>query len=162
MSDALSWNGNWAWALPLIVVTLLLHVVGLALINMRMVRMLNHVRPGRNVFPVFVSVMGITALLAILLLGFEATLWAAAYRRLGALPDGRTAMLYSLNAITAYGHTELVLAPHWRLMGALEALNGMLLFGLTTAFLYGHFRRVWPDELTPPAAPTRGVPGTTK
>ena len=72
MSDALSWNGNWAWALPLIVVTLLIHVVGLALINMRMVRMLKRVRPGREFFPVFVSVMGITALLAILLLAFEA------------------------------------------------------------------------------------------
>ena len=158
MSDALSWNGNWAWALPLIVVTLLLHVVGLALINMRMVRMLNLVRPGRDSFPMFVSVMGITALLAILLLALEATLWAAAYRSLGALPDGRTAMLYSLNAFTAYGHTELALAPHWRLMGALEALNGVLLFGLTTAFLYGHFRRVWPVELTPPPVPNKGHP----
>ena len=67
-------------------------------------------------------------------------------------------MLYSLNAFTAYGHTELVLAPHWRLMGALEALNGVLLFGLTTAFLYGHFRRVWPVELTPPPVPNKGHP----
>ena len=158
MSDALSWNGNWAWALPLIVLTLLFHVVGLALINMRMVRMLNRVRPGREFFPMFVSVIGITALLAILLLAFEAALWAVAYRSLGALPDGRAAMLYSLNAFTAYGHTELVLAPHWRLMGALEALNGMLLFGLTTAFLYGHFRRVWPVELTPPVVPERRPP----
>jgi hypothetical protein len=158
MSDALSWNGNWAWALPLIVLTLLLHVVGLALINVRMVRMLNHVQPGRGSFPMFVSVMGITALLAILLLAFEAILWAAAYRSLGALPDGRTALLYSLNAFTAYGHTELALAPHWRLMGALEALNGMLLFGLTTGFLYGHFRRVWPVELTPPPVPDKGRP----
>jgi hypothetical protein len=158
MSDATSWDSNWAWALPLIVLTLLVHVVGLALINVSMVRALNHVRPGRGFFPIFVSAMGITALLAILLLAFEATLWAAAYRRLGALPDGRSAMLYSLNAFTAYGHTELVLAPHWRLMGALEALNGMLLFGLTTAFLYGHFRRVWPIELTPPPVPNKGQP----
>jgi hypothetical protein len=158
MSDALSWNGDWAWALPLIVLTLLLHVVGLGVINVRMVRIFNRVRPGRDFFPMFVSVMGITALLAILLLAFEATLWAAAYRGLGALPDGRMAVLYSFNAFTAYGHTELVLAPHWRLMGALEALNGMLLFGLTTAFLYGHFRRVWPVELTPPPVPNRGHP----
>jgi hypothetical protein len=158
MYDATSWDGNWAWALPLIVLTLLVHVVGLALINVQMVRTLSHVRPGRGFFPIFVSVMGITALLAILLLAFEATLWAAAYRRLGALPDGRTAMLYSLNAFTAYGHTELSLAAHWRLMGALEALNGMLLFGLTTAFLYGYFRRVWPIELTPSPVPSKGPP----
>ncbi|MBV8308538.1 MAG: hypothetical protein JO203_10055 [Gammaproteobacteria bacterium] len=151
MSDALSWDGNWAWALPLIVLTILLHVVGLALINARMVRMMGGVRTGRQFFPMFVLVMGVTALLAILLLGLEASLWAAAYCSLGALPDGRSALLYSLNAMTSYGHTDLLLAPHWRLMGALEALDGMLLFGLTTAFLYGHIRQVWPAELQPTA-----------
>jgi hypothetical protein len=153
MSDAMSWDGNWAWALPLMVLTLLLHVVGLALINLRMVRAMSHFRGRHHFFPMFVFVMGIIALLAILLLGFEATLWAAAFRTLGALPDGRSAMLYSLNALTSFGHTDLVLAPHWRLMGALEALNGMLLFGLTTAFLYGHIRRVWPAELSEAEVP---------
>jgi hypothetical protein len=153
MSDAMSWDGNWAWALPLMVLTLLLHVVGLALINLRMVRTMRHFRGSHHFFPRFVLVMGIIALLAILLLGFEATLWAAAFRTLGALPDGRSAMLYSLNALTSFGHTDLVLAPHWRLMGALEALNGVLLFGLTTAFLYGHIRRVWPAELSEAEVP---------
>jgi len=151
MSDALSWDMNWAWALPLIVLTLILHVVGLALINLRMVRTITRIHGSRQFFPMFVFVMGVTALLAIVLLGFEAALWAVAFRSLGALPDGRTALLYSLSAITSYGHTDLVLAPQWRLMGALEALNGMLLFGLTTAFLYGHIRQVWPAELQPPA-----------
>jgi len=157
MSDAMSWDGNWAWALPLIVLTLVLHVIGLALINLRMVRLIRHIRAGRQFFPLFVFVMAVTALLAILLLGFEASLWAAAFRAVGALPDGRMAMLYSLNAMTAYGHTELVLAPHWRLMGALEALNGMLLFGLTTAFLYGHIRQVWPAELERPPLHQAGM-----
>jgi hypothetical protein len=151
----MSWDGNWAWALPLIILTLILHVVGLALINLRMVRMMGHLRRRHQFFPMFVFVMGVTALLAILLLAFEATLWAAAFRSLGALPDGRSAMLYSLNAFTSFGHTDLVLAPHWRLMGALEALNGMLLFGLTTAFLYGHIRQVWPAELLEAEVPAR-------
>ena len=150
MSDALSWSSNWAWALPLIVLTLILQVVGLALINVRMVPLMTRIRDQRSYFPMFVSVMGVAALLAILLLAFQATLWAAAFRTLGALLDGRMAILYSLNAITSYGHTDLVLAPHWRLMGALEALDGMLLFGLTTAFLYGHIRQVWPAELEQP------------
>ena len=155
MSDAMSWDGNWAWALPLIVLTLVLHVTGLALINIRMVRLIGRIRAARQFLPIFVSVMGVTALLAILLLGLEAVLWAGAFQALGALPDGRTAMLYSLNAMTSFGHTDLTLAPHWRLMGALEALNGMLLFGLTTAFLYGHIRQVWPAELQQPV--THGV-----
>ena len=53
-------------------------------------------------------------------------------------------MLYSLSAMTSYGHANLFLKDRWQLMGALEALNGMLLFGLTTAFLFGMIQRVWP------------------
>jgi hypothetical protein len=73
-------------------------------------------------------------LLATILHGTEVALWAGAYRFLGALPDNRSAMLYSLGAMTSYGHANLFLKAQWQLMGALEALNGMLLFGLTTAF----------------------------
>ena len=58
------------------------------------------------------------------------------------LPDGRSSMLYSLSAMTSYGHEHFDLANHWQLMGALEALNGMILFGLTTAFLYGMIREL--------------------
>ena len=79
-----------------------------------------------------------------LLHAVEAGIWAAVYWALGAVPDSKSAMLYSLNAITTYGHSDVALAGHWQLMGALEALNGMLLFGLTTAFLYGILQRVWP------------------
>ena len=53
-------------------------------------------------------------------------------------------MLYSINAMTSYGHTNLYLEDQWQMMGALEALNGMLLFGLTTAFLFAMIQRVWP------------------
>jgi hypothetical protein len=147
VNDALSWDGNWAWALPLIVLTLMLHIVGLGLINAKVVRALGRGDRQRNFLALFVLVMAVTTLLATGLHALEAGIWAGAYRILGALPDGRTAMLYSLSAITTYGHAELFLAPHWQLMGALEALNGLLLFGLTTAFLYGHIQRVWPRDL---------------
>ena len=53
-------------------------------------------------------------------------------------------MLYSLGALTTYGHASIFLAEHWRMLGALEALNGMLLFGLTTAFLFAMIQEVWP------------------
>jgi hypothetical protein len=143
----MSWDGNWAWALPLIVCTVIFHVVGLGFINTRVLRTLGLYRNHRNFFVMFVLVMAVTTLLATVLHALEAGMWGFAYRVLGALPDGRTAMLYSLSAITTYGHTDLVLAPHWRLMGALEALNGVLLIGLTTAFLYGHLQRVWSPEV---------------
>jgi hypothetical protein len=53
-------------------------------------------------------------------------------------------MLYSLSALTTYGHANIFLEDKWQMMGALEALNGMLLFGLTTAFLFAMIQRVWP------------------
>ncbi len=144
MTDAsLIWNGNWAWSLPLIVLTVTLHVICLGVINTWVVRALRSLRSQRHFITVFTLVMGITTLLATLLHAMEAGIWAVAYRRLGAIPDAASAIVYSLSAMTAYGHAELYLAKHWQLMGALEALNGLLLFGLTTAFLYGHVRRIW-------------------
>jgi hypothetical protein len=156
VADAGSWDGNWAWALPLIVVTVILHIVGLGLINERVVRTLDLRRARGSFLSIFVLVMGVTTLLATGLLALDAGIWAGAYRILGAMPDNHSAMLYSLGAITTYGHAEVFLAKHWRLMGALEALNGVLLFGLTTAFLYGHIQRVWPVQHKPSARNAAG------
>jgi hypothetical protein len=77
-------------------------------------------------------------------LGLEAAAWAGLYLSLGALPGWRDAMLYSLGAITSYGHAPIFLEDRWRLLGAIEAVNGLILFGLTTAFLYAAIHEVWP------------------
>ena len=61
--------------------------------------------------------------------------------------DFVSAMLYSLSAMTSYGHANVYLAEHWQLMGALEALNGVMLFGLTTAFLVSLLQSNWPAQL---------------
>ncbi len=140
-----SWTSDWAWGLPLIVLTVLIHVLGLGLVRQRTVRITARHEAHRHPLAIFVIVMGATTLLATCLHGLETGIWAVAYRILGALPDNREAMLYSLNAITSYGHTNIDLAKHWQLMGALEALNGWLLFGLTTAFLFGMLEKVWLD-----------------
>ena len=87
-------------------------------------------------------IVGCVTLSATVLHAIEAILWACAYRFLNALPDMRKAMLYSLNAITSYGHANLELEHHWELMGAMEALNGWLLFGLSTAFLFAVIHRL--------------------
>ncbi len=146
MDNAASWNGNWAWSLPLIVVNVIFHVIGLGFMNVKMLQWLSIAKEHRYFVYLFAVVMGITTILATVLHGVEAGIWAAAYRALGALPDNKSALLYSLSAITTYGHSELYLASHWRLMGALEALNGVILIGLTTAFMYGMIQRVWPVE----------------
>lgn len=139
-----TWIGDWAWSLPLIVLTVVFHVSGLGLIDGKFVAVLSESLDRRRFAPKSSVVIGSAALLATLLHGIEGAIWAAAYRLLGALPDNRSAVLYSLSAITTYGHSNLYLKDQWKLMGALEALDGMLLFGLTTAFLFAMIQRVRP------------------
>jgi hypothetical protein len=129
-----AWHADWAWSLPLIVLNLVIHVLGLGVINKRIVGVLSGAVNRRYYTASFVVVIGAAVLVVTVLHAFEAVVWAAAYRFLGALPENRSAMLYSLSAITSYGHAPIFLDPHWQMMGALEALNGMMLFGLTTAF----------------------------
>jgi hypothetical protein len=137
-----TWSGNWAWSLPLIVLNVVVHVFGLVFINERLVPILCDAMERRPFVAMLAVVMGVTALLATALHAFEAAVWAVAYRLLGALSDYKSAMLYSLSAITSYGHANLFLEHEWQLMGALEALNGMLLFGLTTAFWFAMIQKV--------------------
>jgi hypothetical protein len=136
-----TWRKDWAWGLPLIVLTMVIHVLCLGLIHHRVSR----VSSGITCHPTarFVVVMGASTLFATFLHGLEACVWAVAYRLLDALPDFGSAILYSLGAMISYGHENISLEVHWQLMGALESLNGWLLFGLTTAFLFGMVEKVW-------------------
>ena len=137
-----NWGADWAYGLPMIVLTVLIHVFGLGLIRHRIVNLTS----GTIHHPtaVFMVVMGATTLLVTSLHALEAGIWAIAYRVLGARPDSKSATLYSLNAMTSYGHTglNLNLGDRWHLLGALEALNGWLLFGLSTAFLFAVMDKV--------------------
>ena len=141
------WSADWFWGLPLILLTVVIHVFGLGIINEKVVRALSRSMHRRRLIPLFALVMGVAVLLMTALHGIEGIAWAAAYLFLGAVPDYKAAMLYSLNAMTTYGHESVSLAPHWQMMGALEALNGMLLFGLTTAFLFAMIQEIWPLAL---------------
>jgi hypothetical protein len=137
------WTTDWAWGFPLIVLTVILHAYSLGLLNAEVIARLN--KRGGLGRPLSIPsvLIGATALSLTVLHGVESAIWGIAYRLLGAATDNKSAMLYSLNALTSYGHEELHLAPHWKLMGALEALNGWILFGLTTAFLFSVVQRAW-------------------
>ena len=142
MDNASVWDGNWAWSLPLILLTVIFHIIGLVFINERVIRAKRFLAKRRSFLTGLSLILGAATLGAIILHTIEAALWAGVYLALGALPDGKSAVLYSLSAMTTYGHEHFDLANHWQLMGALEALDGMILFGLTTAFLYGMIREL--------------------
>jgi hypothetical protein len=142
VDDASAWDGNWAWSLPLILITVIFHVIGLVFINERVILAKRFLARQRSFLVGLSIVLGAATMVAIILHAAEAAIWAAVYQALGALPDSKSAVLYSLSAMTTYGHEHFDLANHWQLMGSLEALNGMMLFGLTTAFLYGMIREL--------------------
>jgi hypothetical protein len=138
-----SWSADWIWGFLLILLTMLAHVLGLSLVRQWVDHTLAQIDRRRHLTVTSVAIVGGTTLAALILHAAEAGVWAFAYRFLGALPNYRSAMVYSLNAITSYGHTNLILEEHWLLMGALESLNGWLLFGITTACLFAVIERVW-------------------
>jgi len=138
-----NWSADWVSGLPLIVLTVVMHVFGLGQIGQTMFRVSQSRQESRHPTFVFVVVVGTITLLATCMHATEAAIWAIAYRLLDAIPDNKSAMLYSLNAITSYGHANIDLDSRWQLMGAMEALDGWLLFGLTTAFLFAAIEKVW-------------------
>ncbi|MGA8489358.1 MAG: hypothetical protein WB711_02985 [Terriglobales bacterium] len=140
-----AWRADWEWGVPLILLTVVIHVLGLRLVNVKGVNLYTHERGRHHPTGVFALVISGVILFATVLHAVEAGLWAGCYKFLGAQPDFKSAMLYSLGAMTTYG-SGLRLDDHWRLMGAIEALSGWLLFGLTTAFLYSAIQRCFQIE----------------
>lgn len=142
--NEVQWGADWAWGIPLIALTGVIHVLCLALFTAQVEDAIDRVKSRRHFSFTFAWVMALAVTLVTTLHILEGGIWAVAYRVLGAIPDNRSAMLYSLGALTTYGDTSIHLEHRWKMLGALEALNGMLLFGLTTAFLFAMIQRVWP------------------
>jgi hypothetical protein len=141
-TNVVPWSSDWLWSLPLSVICVIIHVAGLYLIKQRFDQVLADAT-RRNMKIIAMLFMAGTTVSVTLLHSFEAAIWAMGFRWLHALPDNKSAMLYSLNAMTTFGHSGTNLESHWQLMGALEALNGLILFGLSTAFLYAIIQEAW-------------------
>lgn len=58
------WGADWAWGLPLIVATVLIHVLGLGVIGKRAARVPSRAVERRHPTSAFVMVMGTTTLLS--------------------------------------------------------------------------------------------------
>jgi hypothetical protein len=138
------WAASWAWGLPLIVLNVVIHVAGLTLIGARVNASIGKVAGKQRTAIWAILTVSATTLRMTILHGLEAGTWAMTYRLIGAFSEYRTAMLYSLGALTSYGHARIYLEGNWGLMGALEALNGLMLLGLSTAFLYAVIQKVRP------------------
>src|SRR5215813_13373202 len=113
ITESPTWGADWAWGLPLIALTVLIHVLCLGVIRQWAFRATTYRILRRHQNAMFGAIVCGATLSATALHGIEAGFWAIAYRFLNALPDKRTAMLYSLNALTSYGHATLQLEQRW-------------------------------------------------
>jgi hypothetical protein len=147
LNDQTTWGADWIWGCPLIVLTVIMHVLCIGYINQQAILIHKRMIKHSYATATFGILVGTTALLATLLHAIETAIWAVAYIYIGALSEMRSAMLYSLGAMTTYGQ-QLRLEDRWRLLGTLEALNGWLLFGLSTAFLFFLIQEVAPHHRT--------------
>jgi len=139
------WSASWEWGVPMILLTVVAHVLGLGAIRLGVSSVLRHPRPSRRRrLAQFAVGPAIAVVLVTGLHALEAGIWAWVYVLTRALPDYRWAMLYSMNSMTTFGHAAIYLAPRWQMLGAIESLNGLILFGLTTAVLFGVIERAWP------------------
>ena len=139
------WQSDWSWGLPLLVATVVFHVSMFVMMEKTLVLKAGR---GAHAHPLscFIVAIALVALGAATLHGVEAAAWAVLYIWLGAISDISAAMLYSLSAITSYGHAEIFLEDPWKLLGAIEAMNGLILFGLTTAFLFAAIELIRPSR----------------
>ncbi|HME24678.1 MAG TPA: ion channel [Acetobacteraceae bacterium] len=142
------WSDDWMWGISLIALSVVTHAAGLALIGMSIAKGLGSIIESpwhvHRRFTFFSLVVGVTSVLLAVLHGIEASYWAAAYVWLGAAPDFKRAIYFSLQMVTTVGADAVQLEDRWKLMGPLEAIGGMLMFGLSTAFLFAIMQRVWP------------------
>jgi hypothetical protein len=104
-AEALS--NNWAWGLPLIVLTVLVHAFSLVVIRDRVVLELPLLLRARRSEFVLALLMIVAVLLLTVLHAVEASAREGAHVALGARPDADSAMLYSLSAMTSYGHADV-------------------------------------------------------
>ncbi|PNG24731.1 hypothetical protein [Methylocella silvestris] len=142
-----AWTLDWAWSLPLIALTLAIHVtaiIGLSVLLLHVrARFERRERRLRSSALLSIAMIGAAGWALALLHGFEAALWAGAYLHVGAIDTPADAMFYSVDAMTTRGASGLKLEKQWEMMGALEAANGVLLFGVSTAFLAGVLTEAW-------------------
>lgn len=115
---------DWICGMLLIFLTVVIHISGLGLMNRTAVQAFRRIKGRPHSSTKFVVFIGAMTLLAFALHVMEISIWAVSYLFLDALPDTRSAVLYSLNAMTSYGHERLFLEPSWKLLGATESLDG--------------------------------------
>jgi ion channel len=124
--------GEVALGASLLVVSLLIHGVGMYFVQRRFDRRPARLSPSRLARQYFFGTL-IVLMLATHLV--EAIVWAAALVILDAVPSFRDAYYYVTATYTALGYGEGTLSREWRILAPMIAMSGLFAFGWTTGVL---------------------------
>ncbi len=135
-----------AIATAMVMVTVMVHAVGLLLLN-ELSYVIAREEERQGIHPL--SFRGITMVMVLVLglfvvHGLEIWLYATLYLELGAIEGLRHAVYFSTQTYAAIGYSDEAIAHDWKLVAAIEGINGLLLIGWSTAFfvtIMGRFGR---------------------
>jgi hypothetical protein len=121
-------------ALPPMIVTVILHGMGMRLASLCYQRSGAGPRRRKKSGP---HVILLIAIVAIMLAThyLEVVVWAIVYFQAKMLPDIQTAMFFSINSYTTLGASNITLPGQWKGLDGFEAITAMLMFGWSTAVL---------------------------
>ena len=136
---------NLLLGLIVIVVTFLIHAVGLVGMTAILSRVHLRLGPGTPAADIPTMLMVVVGLFAVLMV--EVTVWAAVFTYIGAIGDFTTALYFSTSNFATVGFGDVVPTHDWRLLAAIEGIGGFLIIGWSSAYLVtasvsmGPFRR---------------------
>ncbi len=121
-------------ALVLTSLTVLTHSAGMSRVRRHFKRSYSFVKDRR---PLKRYQMLMTGIIAIMMVTHftEVLIWALFFMLRGVVPDGLSAMYFSINSYTTVGAGNITVLDQWRGIGGFEAMAGMLMFGWSTAVL---------------------------
>jgi hypothetical protein len=118
----------------LVVITVVIHGVGLLTLSATLRATVERVRPHETLAGTVVTMVA-TVLGLFFLHTLEIWAWAVAYLLVGALPDMTTALEFSTLSFSTLGVRDISAVPEWELFGSFEGVNGFLLIGWSTAYI---------------------------
>lgn len=121
-----------ALASLMVMITVLIHLIGLAII----VRMIRSERPlfRQLRFPPLAVLLG-ASIGVFTVHTIEIWVYAALYLMLGALGHFEEALYFSTVTYASIGYGDVLMPHAWRVLGAIEGATGIIMLGWSTAFL---------------------------
>jgi len=134
---------NIAAGTTLVIVTVIIHGLGLLMLSALLRRGIEWCRPHETLAGTIATIVA-TVLGLFLLHTVEIWAWALAFLWIGALSTMWSALTFSTLSFSTLGAEAVSTTPEWQLFGAFEGVNGFLLIGWSTAYLIPAWTRYGP------------------